>query len=253
MVPLLEHYAFAAVLLTAVVLHVDLLQRSGRRQPADHGPGSVVHADSGGRRRRAGTGRRAERHARGRRRRRRAGERGLPRAVPGPAGTAGAAAAKHGRQPRGGPWIALRATLIVMPVFVLALSDPSFYMAAVMKTVALGSAGRRDRRALGRPRAGRLDAGRSRDRRGGVVRPVDLAQPLDADPVADRGRSLDRVGDVRRPAHADAARRSGATRWSRRSFCSARRSRTAPAARGCSKAPSCAPASSWGSRSTRGA
>jgi hypothetical protein len=35
-------------------------------------------------------------------------------------------------------WIALRGTLIVMPVFVLALSNPSFYLAAVMKTVALG-------------------------------------------------------------------------------------------------------------------
>ena len=35
-------------------------------------------------------------------------------------------------------WVALRATLIVMPVFVLALTDPSFYIAAIMKTVMLG-------------------------------------------------------------------------------------------------------------------
>jgi hypothetical protein len=35
-------------------------------------------------------------------------------------------------------WIALRATLIVMPVFVLALTNPSLYVAAIMKTVALG-------------------------------------------------------------------------------------------------------------------
>jgi hypothetical protein len=34
-------------------------------------------------------------------------------------------------------WIALRATLIVMPVFVLALTNPSLYLAAIMKTVAL--------------------------------------------------------------------------------------------------------------------
>jgi Protein of unknown function (DUF2955) len=34
-------------------------------------------------------------------------------------------------------WIALRATVIVMPVFVLALTNPSFYIAAIMKTVAL--------------------------------------------------------------------------------------------------------------------
>lgn len=35
-------------------------------------------------------------------------------------------------------WIALRATVIVMPVFILALTNPSFYIAAIMKTVALG-------------------------------------------------------------------------------------------------------------------
>jgi hypothetical protein len=35
-------------------------------------------------------------------------------------------------------WIALRATLIVMPVFVLALTNPSLYVAAIMKTVTLG-------------------------------------------------------------------------------------------------------------------
>jgi hypothetical protein len=34
-------------------------------------------------------------------------------------------------------WIALRATVIVMPVFVLALTNPPFYIAAIMKTVAL--------------------------------------------------------------------------------------------------------------------
>jgi len=35
-------------------------------------------------------------------------------------------------------WIALRGTLVVMPVFVLALTDPSFYLAAIMKAAALG-------------------------------------------------------------------------------------------------------------------
>jgi len=35
-------------------------------------------------------------------------------------------------------WIALRATVVVLPVFVLALTNPSFYLAAIMKTVALG-------------------------------------------------------------------------------------------------------------------
>ena len=48
-------------------------------------------------------------------------------------------------------WIALRGTLIVMPVFVLALTDPSFYLAAIMKTVALGQqAGETHARTAGR-------------------------------------------------------------------------------------------------------
>jgi hypothetical protein len=52
-------------------------------------------------------------------------------------------------------WIALRGTLIVMPVFVLALTDPSFYLAAIMKTVALGQqAGDTDARGAGRELVG---------------------------------------------------------------------------------------------------
>jgi Protein of unknown function (DUF2955) len=51
--------------------------------------------------------------------------------------------------------IALRATLIVMPVYVLALTDPSFYLAAIMKTVALGQqAGENDARSAGRELVG---------------------------------------------------------------------------------------------------
>lgn len=47
-------------------------------------------------------------------------------------------------------WIALRATLIVIPVFVLALTNPSFYLAAIMKTVTLSQqAGETDARSAG--------------------------------------------------------------------------------------------------------
>jgi hypothetical protein len=47
-------------------------------------------------------------------------------------------------------WIALRETIIVMPVFVLALTNPSFYVAAIMKTVALSQqAGDVDARSAG--------------------------------------------------------------------------------------------------------
>lgn len=54
---------------------------------------------------------------------------------PRPAAARPAAAAPDRESAR---WIALRGTLIVIPVFVLALTNPSFYLAAVMKTVALG-------------------------------------------------------------------------------------------------------------------
>lgn len=52
-------------------------------------------------------------------------------------------------------WIAGRATMIVMPVFVLALTDPSFYLAAILKTVALGQqAGETNVRSAGRELVG---------------------------------------------------------------------------------------------------
>jgi hypothetical protein len=52
-------------------------------------------------------------------------------------------------------WTALRATVIVMPVFVLALTDPSTYLAAIMKTVTLGQqAGDTDARNAGRELVG---------------------------------------------------------------------------------------------------
>lgn len=48
-------------------------------------------------------------------------------------------------------WIALRAVVIVMPVFVLAFTNPSFYIAAIMKTVALSEqAGEVEARFAGR-------------------------------------------------------------------------------------------------------
>ena len=47
-------------------------------------------------------------------------------------------------------WIALRGTLVVMPVFVLALTDPSSYLATIMKSAQLGQqAGSTDTRKAG--------------------------------------------------------------------------------------------------------
>jgi hypothetical protein len=70
--------------------------------------------------------------------------------------TAPTAAAKPTRPGRAAAaWIALRATLIVMPVFVLALTDPSFYLAAIMKTVTLSQqAGETDARSAGKELVG---------------------------------------------------------------------------------------------------
>lgn len=74
---------------------------------------------------------------------------------PVPAMAAAAAAAVPPPERTRARWIALRGTLIVMPVFVLALTDPSFYLAAIMKTVALGQqAEETDARSAGRELVG---------------------------------------------------------------------------------------------------
>ncbi|MEZ0306833.1 MAG: DUF2955 domain-containing protein [Ramlibacter sp.] len=65
-----------------------------------------------------------------------------------PAAPAGATAQAAG-------WTALRATLVVMPVFVLALTNPAFYIAAIMKTTMLGQqAGATSARAAGKELVG---------------------------------------------------------------------------------------------------
>ncbi len=48
------------------------------------------------------------------------------------------APAPAGASPEAAGWIALQATLIVIPVFMLALSNPAFYLQGVMKTVGMG-------------------------------------------------------------------------------------------------------------------
>lgn len=71
--------------------------------------------------------------------------------APGPANIAAAPAVS----PETAGWVALQATLVVMPVFALALTNPSFYLAAIMKTVALGQqAGFTNARSAGRELVG---------------------------------------------------------------------------------------------------
>jgi hypothetical protein len=109
-------------------------------------------------------------------------------------------------------WIALRGTLVVMPVFVLALTDPSFYLAAIMKSGHSGAAGGFDRHPLGRARAGGIDPDGGGDGPGRLDRPVALAEPVDADAVDDGGRPVGRRTAFRGQAHASPAR-SGAMPW----------------------------------------
>jgi Protein of unknown function (DUF2955) len=155
MVPLLEHYAFAAVLLTAVVLHsifflgltsgnpmtailvlsFTLIPVAGVAEQALVGRLSVTLAVGVS----VGVLVSAVSHS-------------LFPDPPEPGAAAGAAARVS---PDEAAWIALRATLIVMPVFVLALTNPSFYLAAVMKTVALAQqAGETNARSAGRELVG---------------------------------------------------------------------------------------------------
>jgi len=65
------------------------------------------------------------------------------------------AAAPAGASPETASWKALQATLVVMPVFVLALTNPAFYLAAIIKTVTLGQqAGSTSARSAGRELVG---------------------------------------------------------------------------------------------------
>jgi hypothetical protein len=153
MVPLLVHYAAAGVLLTAVVLYAvfyaglignsplttllvitfALIPVAGVAQQALVGVLSLSLAVGLG----VGTLVSALTNA----------------LFPDPPRPTATAASRPGRD--SARWIALRGTLIVIPVFVLALTNPSFYLAAIMKTVALGQqAGETDARAAGRELVG---------------------------------------------------------------------------------------------------
>ena len=57
---------------------------------------------------------------------------------PEPSGTAGSTPDQPPPDPRESRWIAMRSTLIVLPVYFMALTNPSLYMAAIMKSISLG-------------------------------------------------------------------------------------------------------------------
>jgi len=65
------------------------------------------------------------------------------------------AAQSAGSDPEAASWAAMRATLVVMPVFVLALTDPTFYLPTILKTATLGQqAGATSARTAGRELVG---------------------------------------------------------------------------------------------------
>jgi hypothetical protein len=65
------------------------------------------------------------------------------------------AAAPAAAAPRDAHWLALQATAVILPVFMLALSNPALYIATIMKAVALGQqAGATDARSAGRELVG---------------------------------------------------------------------------------------------------
>ncbi len=215
MVPLLENYALAGGPADRRDPVRAVLLRHPHRQPADHASRRGFHADPGRRRRRAGAGDRDQRDHR-RRDRASAAWSAAFRTPSFPIRRG--AAAKAAKAPPAvsretASWIALRGTLVVMPVFVLALTDPSFYLAAIMKTRCARPAGRFDRHALGR-----------RELVGSTLmaaamalvvwcRPVAVAQPVDADAVDDGGRAVGRRAALRGRGDRVTRRRSGATRW----------------------------------------
>lgn len=72
--------------------------------------------------------------------------------APAPAGIAGGPTVVR---PESASWAALQATLVIMPVFVLALTNPAFYLAAIIKTTLLGQqAGSTNARSAGRELVG---------------------------------------------------------------------------------------------------
>lgn len=74
---------------------------------------------------------------------------------PDPPLPANLAAAPAPLEPEAARWSAAQATLVVMPVFVLALSNPALYLAAILKAVTLGQqAGSTTARAAGRELVG---------------------------------------------------------------------------------------------------
>lgn len=155
MVPLLEHYALAGVVLTAVLLYAVFFAGARSANPltiilviaitfipvagvADQALATVLSVAVGVG---LGTGVLVS---------------GISHAffpdAPAPANVAPALAPVS---KDAASWAALQATLVVMPVFVLALTNPAFYLAAIIKTVTIGQqAGSTSARSAGRELVG---------------------------------------------------------------------------------------------------
>ena len=154
MVPLHENYALTGLLLTAAILYAVFYGGLRSGNPVTM---LLVMAFAlipvAGVAEQALAGSSAD-HRR-RRRHRRPGQGRFARLLSGTTGLRGAAPAARSSSQTAASWIALRAVVIVMPVFVLALTNPSLYLAAVMKAVTLGQqAGETNARSAGKELVG---------------------------------------------------------------------------------------------------
>ena len=214
MVPILENYAVTGVMLTGVLLYAVYFAGARSAQPADDHPGDRPRRDSGGGRRRAGPGARRS-------------------AWPWPWGSASGvlvsgishallsgcsacqpAPASVPVEPGGGEMDGL-AGHAGRHAGVRARADqPCLLSAGHHEDGALGPAGRFDQtpRSAGRELVGSTLMG-GRHGACGLARPVDVAEPVDADAVDGGCRVLGGQPAVRRPADAPRRRRSGAMPW----------------------------------------
>ena len=138
MVPILENYAVTGVLLTGALLYAVFFAGARSANPLTiflviaitfipvAGVAEQALATALGRGRWGGA------------RHRSSGQWRFTRFFSGCSRASSSRSAARRRQSGNGKLGALQATLVVMPVFVLALTNPAFYLAAIMKTVTLG-------------------------------------------------------------------------------------------------------------------
>ena len=178
-----------------------VLHRPAPRQSADDGVGDHLHGDTRGRCHGPGDGRQDQPVARGRDRHGHADQCRIARVFPRPEGGEGrpargtGAGSRHRQLDRAACHAGGDAGVCPGP-------NQSFLLhGRHHENRGARPAGGRNRRALGRTRAGRIHPDGRVDRRAGVVRSLAVALPVDAGAVVDGGGALGRVGNVPHAPH----------------------------------------------------